>query len=186
MTYRHFDLAINTGLLVWGLTFAFTACAGWLDWRTRKIPNWLTVPGLAAGICMRTIISGWHGAVTSLEGAALALLILLPVVLVHGLGAGDWKLMGAVGSMLGPLAFVVFLVVSAMVAGVMGVITVIWTRRVRETASNMFVLVQGFFVFGWRGNPKMTIENPGLLKLPFGVAAAVTTVVCFVLSRWVR
>src|SRR5579863_9270735 len=135
MTFRHFDLAINTGLLVWGLTFAFTASAGWIDWRTRKIPNWLTVPGLIAGICMRTIILGWHGLLTSLEGATLALAILLPVVLVRGLGAGDWKLMGAVGAMLGPLALAVFLVVSAMVAGVMGVLTVIWTRRVRETAN---------------------------------------------------
>ena len=50
----------------------------------------------------------------------------------------------------------------------------------------MFVLVQGFFIFGWRGNPKMTIDNPGLLKLPFGVAAAMTTLICFVISRWAR
>jgi len=186
MAFKHFDLAINTALFVWAVTLAFTAWAGWLDWRTRKIPNWLTVPGLVGGICMRTVILGWHGTLASLEGAGLALLILLPMVLVRGLGAGDWKLMGAVGSMLGPLAFLVFLFVSALVAGVMAVITVIYTGQIRQTARNMFVLVQGFFVFGLSGNPKMTIDNPGLLKLPFGVAAALTTVICFVISRLAR
>src|SRR5580704_11402545 len=160
MTYKHFDLAINTALLVWTLTLAFTVWAGWLDWRTRKIPNWLTVPGLVAGLCMHFIINGWRGAVTSFEGAGLALLILLPLVLVRGLGAGDWKLMGAVGAMLGPLAFLAFLLVSALVAGAMAVVTVIWTKQFRTTARNMFVLVQVFFIFGWRGNPKMTIDNP--------------------------
>jgi hypothetical protein len=32
----------------------------------------------------------------------------------------------------------------------------------------------------------MTLDNPGLLKLPFGVAAAMTSVICFVISRWAR
>jgi prepilin peptidase CpaA len=187
MPYRHFDLAINTGLVIWTITLAFTALAGWLDWRTRKIPNWLTVPGFVAGVCVHAFIDGWRGAVSSLEGAGLALLILLPMVLVRGLGAGDWKLMGAVGAMLGrPIALLFFLFVSALVAGVMAVITVIWTRQVRATFRNIFVLVQGFFIFGWRGDPKMTIDNPGLLKLPFGVAAAMTTMICFVISRWAR
>lgn len=186
MVYKHFDMAVNAALFVWAVTLAFTTWAGWLDWRTRKIPNWLTVPGFFAGVCMRTTILGWHGTVASLEGAGVALLILLPFVLVRGLGAGDWKLMGAIGAMLGPSAFFAFLLVSALVAGLMALITVLYTGQVRQTVRNMFVLVQGFFVFGVRGNPKMTIDNPGLLKLPFGVAAAFTTVICFVISRVAR
>jgi Flp pilus assembly protein protease CpaA len=186
MTHRHFDLALNAGLLIWVLTLVFTAWAGWLDWRTRKIPNWLTVPGFSAGLCIHGVLGGWRGALTSLEGTGLALLILLPMVLVRGLGAGDWKLMGAVGAMLGPLAFLVFLFVSALVAGALAVVTVIYTGQIRATARNMFVLVQGFFIFGWRGNPTLTIDNPGLLKLPFGVAAAMTTMICFVFSRLAR
>ena len=144
MNYKHFDLAIDASLLIWTLVLVFTAWAGWLDWRTRKIPNWLTVPGFTAGLCIHVVISGWRGALTSLEGAGLALLILLPMVLVRGLGAGDWKLMGAVGAMLGPMAFLAFLLVSALVAGVMAVVTVIWTRQIRTTFRNMIVLVQGF------------------------------------------
>jgi hypothetical protein len=54
------------------------------------------------------------------------------------------------------------------------------------TLKNMAMVIQGFFVFGWRGNPQMTLENPGLLKVPFGVAAALTAVICFVISRCAR
>jgi prepilin peptidase CpaA len=186
MRFGHFDSAINAALLIWTLTAVFTLWAGWLDWRTRKIPNWLTVPGLLLAIGVHAMVGGWHGMLVSLEGAGLALALLLPFVLVRGLGAGDWKLMGAVGALLGPLAFVAFLFVSILVTGVMAVATVIWTRRVFATLLNMAVLIQGFFVFGWHGNPEMTIDNPGLLKLPFGVAVALTTLICFAASRWAR
>lgn len=187
MIFRHFDTTVSTAaLLVWGLTMTFTLGAAWLDWRTRKIPNWLNVSGFVLGVGMRSVILGWRGALSSVEGAALALAVLLPVVLLRGLGAGDWKLMGAVGSLLGPAAMLVVLLVSVLLSGLMAILTIAQAGRVLTTLRNTVELVKGFFVFGWRGNPKFTIENPGLLKLPFGVAAALATIVCFVASRWAR
>ncbi|HLW99689.1 MAG TPA: A24 family peptidase [Candidatus Acidoferrales bacterium] len=186
ITFKHFDFALNTALLIWALTVAFTLWAGWLDWRTRKIPNWLTVSGLITGLAVNTTIWGWHGTLASLEGAGLGLLFLFPLVLVRGMGAGDWKLMGAVGALLGPWGVLAFLYVSAMLTGVMAAITVIWTRRVIATLKNIAMFIQGFFVFGWRGNPHLTLDNPGLLKVPFGVAAALTALIGFVMSRCVR
>jgi hypothetical protein len=47
------------------------------------------------------------------------------------------------------------------------------------------VLVQGFFVFGLRPNPEISLDNPTLLKLPFGVAVATGTLLCFLATRWV-
>ena len=186
MIYKHFDMAINAALLVWGVTLTFTFWAGWLDWRTRKIPNWLTVSGFVIGIGVRSVLLGWQGALSSLEGVGLALAVLLPLVLLHGLGAGDWKLMGSVGALLGPWAMLVVLFVTILVSGVMAVLTMMQAGRVFTTLRNIVALIKGFFVFGWRGNPKFTIDNPGLLKLPFGVAAALATLICFVASRWVQ
>lgn len=186
MIHKHFHLAINAAFLVWGHALAVTFWAAWLDWRTRRIPNWLTVSGFTLGIGVRSLILGWHGALTSLEGAGLALTILLPMVLLRGLGAGDWKLMGAVGALLGPQAMLVVLFVSVIVSGLMAILTIAQTGRVFITLRNIVTLVKGFFVFGWRGNPKFTIDNPGLLKLPFGVAAALATLICFVASRWAQ
>jgi prepilin peptidase CpaA len=169
---------------IWMFALGVTLLAGWVDFRTHKIPNWLTVPALILGIGMHTVVAGWSGAIASLEGAGLALVLLLPFVLLRGLGAGDWKLMGAVGAFLGPLMFLFVLVGSVMVSGLMAIVAILRTQRVGETLRNMWVLVRGFFSFGLRANPKISLDNPALLKMPFGVAVAVSTLICFCASRW--
>jgi prepilin peptidase CpaA len=133
---------------------------------------------------MHTVVAGWSGAIASLEGAGLALVILLPLVLLRGLGAGDWKLMGAVGAFLGPLMLLFVLLGSIFVSGFMAIVAILRTQRVGETLRNIVVLVRGFFAFGLRANPKISLDNPALLKVPFGVAVAVSTLICFCASRW--
>ena len=51
---------------------------------------------------VNTVFGGWSGLKTSLLGAGLGLLVLLPFVIVRALGAGDWKLAGALGAIVGP------------------------------------------------------------------------------------
>jgi prepilin peptidase CpaA len=169
---------------IWAVTILLTALAAFVDFRTRKIPNWLTVPAFVAGLTLRTALLGWPGAKSALEGTGLALLVLLPLVLMRALGAGDWKLMGAVGAFLGPLMFLFVLLGSILVSGIMAIVEMARTRRVRETFHNLYILVQGFFTFGLRANPKISLDNPELLKLPFGVAVAIATVACYCASRW--
>lgn len=57
--------------------------AGWTDWRSRRIPNWLTVSGAIIGIATNAAAFGKTGVVSSLEGLGLGLLILFPLVLVR-------------------------------------------------------------------------------------------------------
>jgi len=76
--------------------------AGVTDFRSRRIPNWLTLPGLIVGVGLNTVAGGWSGLKLSLLGAGLGLLLLLPFVLLRSLGAGDWKLAGALGAFVGP------------------------------------------------------------------------------------
>ena len=112
------------------------------------------------------------------------LAILLPLVFLRALGAGDWKLMGAVGALLGPWMVLFVLVASFFVAGFMAIALVLYAKRVRETLENMGDLIKGFFAFGLRANPEISLDNPTLLKLPFGVAAAFGTLICFVAAHW--
>jgi prepilin peptidase CpaA len=175
---------MNATQTIWALTILLTALAAFVDFRSRKIPNWLTVPAFVAGLTLRTVLFGWPGAKSALAGTGLALLVLLPLVLMRALGAGDWKLMGAVGAFLGPLMFLFVLLGSILVSGIMAIVEMARTRRVRETFHNLYVLVQGFFTFGLRANPKISLDNPELLKLPFGVAVAIATVGCYCAARW--
>jgi prepilin peptidase CpaA len=171
--------------IIWFLTLALTLSAALLDWRSRRIPNWLTVPGLLLGVAVHAMLSGWRGALFALEGAGLALVILLPLVMLRGLGAGDWKLMGAVGALLGPVMFLFVLFGSVFASGLMAIVQVMRTGRVLQTLENLWILMKGFFSFGLRANPHISLDNPKLMKLPFGIAVAAATLICFCAAHWV-
>jgi len=167
-------------LVVASLAILLAAWAGWFDWRWRRIPNWLTVPGIVGGLAANTLAWGWHGTRVALEGAGLALALLLPFVLLRGLGAGDWKLMGALGAWLGPSRLIVVLLGTVFITGAMAIVQMIRNGRVKETLYHvgvLFVILITFGVWGQRHN--LTLDNPGLMKLPFGVATAVSTLLFF-------
>jgi len=165
--------------VIWILAVILAALAGWLDWRTRRIPNWLTFSGFLLGLAANTVVAGWEGAKFALAGAALPLIVLLPAVLLRGLGAGDWKLMGALGAMLGWRQILSVLFVTVFVAGIIATAQMIRQRRVQKTLSNLWELVRGFFIFGLRPHPELSVENPAAMTFPFGVAVAAATLLCY-------
>lgn len=105
--------------LLIALVTAFTLTAAVWDFRTKRIPNWLTVPAFVAAIVYHVVVGaingGWSGLgsglLTALGGFAVGFGILLVLWLIGGGGAGDVKLMGALGAWLGAKeTFVVFFV----------------------------------------------------------------------------
>jgi prepilin peptidase CpaA len=157
--------------------------AGWTDWRSRRIPNWLTVPGLALGIAVNSWLRGWPGTKDSLLGAGLGLLLLLPFVLIRSLGAGDWKFVGALGAFLGPQNLLTVLLLGILVNGFMAVVMIIRKKRVRETARNMGRMLASFLAMHLPG-PDLTLDNPELVKVPFGVAVAIAVILYAVRQAW--
>jgi prepilin peptidase CpaA len=157
-----------------GLAMVLAGVAGFTDWRSRRIPNWLTVSGLVVGIAVNAIAGGWSGVKTSLLGAGLGLLLLLPFVLVRSLGAGDWKLAGALGAFVGPGLLADLLIVSVFVAGIMALGLVIYKRRFKETLRNMGRMLASMVSLRMPG-AEVSLDNPQSLKIPYGVALALTT-----------
>ena len=156
--------------------------AGWTDLRSRRIPNWLTVPGLLIGVAANTVLGGWTGLKTSLLGAAVGLALLLPFVLLRSLGAGDWKLAGALGAFAGPGMLVDLLVASVFVAGLMAVALVIYKGRVRQTLRNIGHILISLVTFRLPG-AQVSLDNPESLKVPYGVALAFTVVLYGILRK---
>jgi prepilin peptidase CpaA len=150
-------------------------CAGVLDWRYRRIPNWLTVSGLVAGIGVNTALFGLAGMKAALLGAALGLGLLLPFVLLRSLGAGDWKLAGALGACLGPRQLIAILMGTFLVAGVMALVVVIWKRRLVQTLHNIVRMLAAFFSLRMPG-PEVSLDSPQSTKIPFGVAMALSVI----------
>jgi prepilin peptidase CpaA len=158
-----------------GLAVLLALLAGWTDWRSRRIPNWLTVPGFFIGLTVNTVAGGWLGLRMALLGAGLGLLVLLPFVVVRSLGAGDWKLAGALGAFMGPRALLNLLMVSVFIAGVMALGLVIYKRRLRQTLRNIGRLLASMATFRMPG-AEVSLDNPQSLKVPYGVALALAMV----------
>jgi prepilin peptidase CpaA len=109
--------------------------------------------------------------------------LLLPFVLVRSLGAGDWKLAGALGAFVGPGILMDLLLASVFVAGVMAVILVIYKRRVRQTLRNIGHILISLVTFRLPGR-QVSLDDPNSLKVPYGVALAFTVLLYAAVRTW--
>jgi prepilin peptidase CpaA len=157
--------------------------AGWTDYRSRRIPNWLTVTGLLLGIAVNSWLRGWPGAQDSLLGAGLGLALLLPFVLMRIFADGDWKFVGALGACLGTQNLLTVLVLAVMVNGLMAAIMVVRKKRVSETTGNLRRMWSGFLTLHLPGSD-LTLDNPELVKVPFGVAVAIAVILYMSRQAW--
>jgi prepilin peptidase CpaA len=162
-------------LASWIPAIAVALAAGIYDWRFRRIPNWLTVSGLVLGLVVNTILFRLPGLKAALLGALLGLALLLPFVLIRALGAGDWKLVGALGACLGPRQLMAVLVGTILVAGVIALVTVIATGRLQQTLLNIGHIIASLFILSLPG-PRVSLDNPQSTKIPLGVAIGLTVV----------
>lgn len=157
--------------------------AGWTDLRSRRIPNWLTVPGVVIGVVANTVLGGKNGLISSLIGALVGLGLLLPFVLLRSLGAGDWKLAGALGAFAGRELLINLLIGSVFVAGLMAMALIIYKGRVRQSLRNIGHILASLVTFQLPG-ARVSLDNPDSLKVPYGVALALTVVLYSAAHLW--
>jgi prepilin peptidase CpaA len=152
--------------------------AALIDWRSFRIPNWLTMSGSAAAVLMAVLDPtpqlGWSSA---LAGLALGLAMLLPLYFIGVMGAGDVKLMAMVGAFLGlphTLQAVLFVVVTG---GVAALLTVMLRRAWSPLRANLKSI---FFMA--RVAPEAVTHPRGVLasmpsvgQLPYGVSICAGT-----------
>ena len=159
--------------LPWLVAVLVATVAGVLDWRYRRIPNWLTVSGFVAGMAANTMLHRWPGLKAALLGSLLGLGLLLPFVLIRSLGAGDWKLAGALGACLGPSQMLTVLTGTILVAGLMALAVVIRKGRLKQTLLNIAHLLAALFSLRMPSHA-VSLDDPQSTKIPFGVAMAAT------------
>ncbi|MBL8216854.1 MAG: prepilin peptidase [Bryobacterales bacterium] len=155
---------------------ALVLSAAATDLRNRRIPNSLTVGGVVAGLVLNLGINGMIGARASLLGLALGFVVLLPPFLLRGGGAGDVKLMAAVGALAGPLNTFSIFILTAIFGGVLALALLFWKGGLGRALSNAGFIVgqlaQGRSPHAQR--PDLTLEGPGP-KLPYAIPIAMGT-----------
>ncbi|MFY0991584.1 A24 family peptidase [Halomonas sp. C05BenzN] len=110
MRYEHLLILGLILLLIW-------SAVAW-DLRSRRIPNLLVMAGAALGILLQVITAGPGGVLAAITGLLVGLAILMPGYLMGFTGAGDAKLMAAVGTFIGPWGVLQAALASIFVGGV--------------------------------------------------------------------
>src|SRR5262245_62080436 len=72
-----------------------------MDLRSSRIPNWLTFPAMGFALAGHAWLNGIDGILFSLTGFGMGLGLFFFIYLAGGLGAGDVKLMAAIGAFIG-------------------------------------------------------------------------------------
>lgn len=106
------------------------AAATAIDLRSQRIPNYLTLPSILIALILHSAVSGVDGFLFSLWGAVAGIALLFLPYMMGGMGAGDAKLMGAVGAFVGAKGvFLAFLLTA--IAGGLYALWVLIQRRIR-------------------------------------------------------
>ena len=163
---------------------AFVLTAAAYDFRYRRIPNWLNLSGLIAGFGLNLLVYQWHGAAMASEGLLVAIAVYLPLYLLRGMGAGDVKLMAAVGTIVGPEHWLEILIGTAFAGGAAGAIYAWLKGRLQETCCNLYFLVKDLIQLRapHKTNPQLDFRNPASLRMPHGVIIASASVAVLLLE----
>ena len=159
-----------------GALIALLLSAAVIDCRTLRIPNWLTVGGMVYGLLYSAshATSVGAGLWTSLLGLATGLALLLPLYLLRVLGAGDVKLMGAMGAFLGAQAMPLATVFVLATGGIAAVLYAVSRRATTPFLHNLRFVTWSLLTPGsgaWR--PSAAASMPSIGRLPYGVSICV-------------
>lgn len=156
------------------------------DVRSRRVPNLLTLPAILLGILFHLLTGGWRQMGLAALAGLICGIIFLVFWLAGGMGAGDVKLMTAVGCIAG-LPFVAYLLIfTALAGGVMAVGLALWRGRLKETLTNVGALAVHHRFEGLSPHPELNVANAGTLRLPYALAVAAGTAMTLCLMAFQR
>jgi prepilin peptidase CpaA len=165
------------------LTLAGVGCI--VDVRTRRIPNKVTYLGMMIAIAGRFALQGWHGLESAILGGLVGGGAFLLLFLIHAMGAGDVKLIAAVGCFAGPERTIEIVLASAIAGGIFAIIYSLWRGRLHTVLANTGTLIKFHATAGAQIHPSLNLSNPQAARMPYGIAIA-TGVVYSVLAFYRR
>jgi prepilin peptidase CpaA len=167
------------------LLLALVAGAAAYDVPFRRIPNWLTATGVLLGIAMNTFLyQGWPGLRMSLIGLAVGFSAYFVLYSLRAMGAGDVKLMAAIGAMVGWQDWFGIFIVTAIIGGFASMVLMALRGRVKKTLWNVgFVLSEmKSGRAAYLSNEELDVRSSKAIGLPHGAVIAAGTVVFLGLS----
>ena len=176
-------------LLIPGILYA-----AWVDYAQRRVPNWLNASLAVLGLAMQGHFFGWWqpggGVGWGLLGMLVGFGVLIVPWLMHGMGAGDVKLMAAIGCWLGPWLTLVSFAVGGILGGLTALVMIFTSGRVLHAYTNMQTILiklrRWDTAFGEFGGARTFGQTSQLL--PYGVpltAGTIGVLLTYYLGGWV-
>ncbi len=130
------------------------------DLSTRRIPNVITFGAALLALIVHGYLGGWPGIGTCLAGWAVGVAFFFPLFALGGMGAGDVKLLGALGAWLGPISVIWVALFAGIAGGVMGVVVAAYSGYLRQALRNVWGLLLYWRVAGVQPMPELTLAAP--------------------------
>ena len=152
------------------LLLVAAACV--FDLRERRIPNALTLGGAGAGLLFALLVHGASGLGVAALGWVVGCALFLPFFLLGGTGAGDVKLVAAIGAWVGAALVCWVAIYTAIAGGVLALLVSARQRYLRQSFMNLWGLLTFWRVAGIRPMPGMTLRTAESPRLPYALPIA--------------
>ncbi len=147
--------------------------AVYTDMRWHRIYNWLTFPAMGLGLLLSVVFGGVPGLLSSLAGGGLAAVVFLLLYLFAKMGAGDLKLMVAIGTWLGYPLIIVAMIDVALAGGIIALLFALRYGALWSVLRNLYYFLLAMFTPG--AKPEAMLSKSALPPFPYGVAIAAGT-----------
>ena len=168
--------------VIYVAVIGITLVAAVWDIATRRIPNVLSFGAALAGVLVHAYLEGVGGAGTAAAGWLVGAACFFPFFVLGGMGAGDVKLLAAIGAWLGPGPTVWVALYSAIAGGAMGLLVSLWTGYLTQAFVNILWIFKFWRTAGPRPVPELTLATHNGPRLAYAVPVFAGLMV----SLWLR
>lgn len=144
------------------------------DVTKRKILNIVTLPAIFLSFVYYSFGLGFEGFIFSSKGFITGLGLLIIPYLLGGMGAGDVKLMAAIGSLMGTSFVFYSFIYTALIGGVIAVLLIIKSRGFKNTVKSFFFNI-AFLRSSSLGSMSISKDKKNSITFPYGVAIVLGT-----------
>jgi len=130
---------------------------------------------MVAGLLYHSVANSWHGLIFSAEGLVLGIGLFLIPYLMGGMGAGDAKLMGAIGAIVGPKGVLMAALFTAVAGGIYALVVLLFNLQYFKGFIERNAIMLKAFAYTRNLIPIPADKFEKKPRLCYGVAIAIGT-----------
>ena len=150
------------------------------DLKERKVFNIIVFPAALVALLLHLLLEGGAGVLFWGKGTLAGLALLLIPFMMGGIGAGDVKLLGVVGSFKGAAFVLQAFLCAAILGGIFSFFFLLKKKRLKKTLANLGLALKVFLISCFRVFNLAKLEQEDIVAIPYGLAIGLGTIVCLV------